>query len=131
LKDRSAILPAGHSANAAYWYDDSTGCFMSSSHYMNELPAWVNNFNKKQLHKTLLQSDWNLLLKADEYSQSTGDDVDWEEPCKEEQRTVFQRHFSHWIQEDFNKLITKTHQGNTFTFDFAKAAIEGDTLGNR
>lgn len=131
LKDRSAILPAGHAANAAYWYDDSTGCFMSSSHYMNELPAWVNNFNKKQLHKTLLQSDWSLLLKADEYSQSTGDDVDWEEPFKEEKRPVFPRYFSQWKKENFNKLITKTPQGNTFTFEFAKAAIEGDTLGNR
>lgn len=131
LKDRSAILPAGHSANAAYWFDDSTGYFISSSHYLKELPTWVNKFNEKQRHKSLLKSNWTLLLKADEYAQSTGDDVEWEDPYKEEQHPVFPRHFSEWKDVNYNKLITKTPQGNTFTFEFAKAAIEGDTLGGR
>lgn len=51
LKDRSAILPAGHTANGAYWYDDSTGYFITSSYYRSDLPNWVSNFNerKKQL----------------------------------------------------------------------------------
>ena len=47
LKDRGAILPAGHSANAAYWYD--AGKWISSSHYMNALPAWVDQFNNKDV----------------------------------------------------------------------------------
>ena len=47
LKDRAAILPAGHSANAAYWYDKSTGGFISSTYYMQELPKWVQDFNRK------------------------------------------------------------------------------------
>lgn len=46
LKDRASILPAGHSANAAYWWDTSAGHFVSSSFYMNELPQWVKDFNK-------------------------------------------------------------------------------------
>lgn len=47
LKDRAAIFPAGHSANAAYWYDNSVGHFISSTYYMKELPKWVNDFNKR------------------------------------------------------------------------------------
>ena len=46
LKDRAAILPAGHSANAAYWWDTSAGHFVTSSYYMDKLPEWVEKFNK-------------------------------------------------------------------------------------
>ena len=46
LKDRAAILPAGHSANAAYWWDKKAGHFVTSSFYMNKLPKWVDKFNK-------------------------------------------------------------------------------------
>ncbi len=47
LKDRAAILPAGHSANAAYWWDDAAGHFVTSSYYMNALPKWAADFNKQ------------------------------------------------------------------------------------
>lgn len=47
LKDRAAILPAGHSANAAYWWDSSIGHFITSSYYMKTLPTWVEKFNKE------------------------------------------------------------------------------------
>src|SRR4029077_5504980 len=52
LKDRGAILPAGHSANGAYWYDDKTGDWISSSYYGNDLPAWVKDLNAKKLPDT-------------------------------------------------------------------------------
>ncbi len=45
-KDRAAILPAGHAANAAYWLDTNNGCFITSTYYMNELPEWVKQQNK-------------------------------------------------------------------------------------
>ena len=51
LKDRAAILPAGHAADAAYWYDNSVGGFVSSTYYMDALPKWVENFNKQHKHK--------------------------------------------------------------------------------
>ena len=47
LKDRASILPAGHSADGAYWMDYSTGTFITSTYYMDELPGWVADFNKK------------------------------------------------------------------------------------
>jgi len=46
LKDRSAILPAGHRADAAYWYDQSTGRFVTSTYYMTALPEWAARFNE-------------------------------------------------------------------------------------
>ena len=58
LKDRGAILPAGHNANAAYWYDASNGNWVTSTYYMNELPAWVINFNKEELAKKYLSQQW-------------------------------------------------------------------------
>lgn len=45
LKDRAAILPAGHAANAAYWFDQASGHFVTSTYYMQQLPAWVQAFN--------------------------------------------------------------------------------------
>ncbi len=45
LKDRAAILPAGHMANGAYWFDTKTGNFVSSTYYFTELPGWVKDFN--------------------------------------------------------------------------------------
>ncbi len=45
LKDRAAILPAGYSANGAYWIDPASGFFITSSYYMSALPDWVNTFN--------------------------------------------------------------------------------------
>lgn len=51
LKDRAAILPAGHGADAAYWYDVKAGHFISSTYYMDKLPAWVEQFNRKNRTK--------------------------------------------------------------------------------
>ena len=45
-KDRAAILPAGRSANAAYWLDTQNGQFITSTYYMNELPQWAKEYNK-------------------------------------------------------------------------------------
>jgi len=46
-KDRASILPAGHSANAAYWLDRKNRLFITSTYYMKELPGWVQQFNKQ------------------------------------------------------------------------------------
>ena len=51
LKDRAAIFPAGHSANAAYWYDNAVGHFVTSTYYMDALPKWVEQFNKQNATK--------------------------------------------------------------------------------
>jgi len=49
FKDRGGILPAGHSANAAYWYDNTIGSWITSTYYMNDLPQWVSDLNAQKL----------------------------------------------------------------------------------
>jgi len=67
LKDRGAILPAGHFANAAYWFEgDNTGKFISSSFYVSGLPKWVKKFNDRKLPEKYLQQTWNTLLPVNE-----------------------------------------------------------------
>jgi len=58
LKDRAAILPAGHAANAAYWFESDSGQFVSSTYYMTELPAWVQAFNKSDAANRYVSAKW-------------------------------------------------------------------------
>jgi predicted AlkP superfamily pyrophosphatase or phosphodiesterase len=58
LKDRAAILPAGHMADAAYWFDASTGNFVSSTYYFHDLPDWVKRFNAQRLVDQRAGSAW-------------------------------------------------------------------------
>ncbi len=60
LKDRSSILPAGHMADAAYWYDAKTGDFISSTYYFPELPGWVQSFNKRRLTDKYAGVEWRF-----------------------------------------------------------------------
>jgi predicted AlkP superfamily pyrophosphatase or phosphodiesterase len=58
LKDRSAILPAGHMADGAYWFDGQSGNFVSSTYYFPELPAWVRDFNVHRPADKYAGQDW-------------------------------------------------------------------------
>jgi predicted AlkP superfamily pyrophosphatase or phosphodiesterase len=58
LKDRAAILPSGHAANAAYWFDHESGQFVSSTYYMKDLPAWVQAFNKSGAASKYASEKW-------------------------------------------------------------------------
>ena len=79
VKDRSAILPAGRHANAAYWFNWLTGTMVSSTYYFNQLPAWVTNFNNAKLADKYFGVKWERLLPADEYLRRAGpDDPKWE-----------------------------------------------------
>jgi len=51
LKDRAAILPAGHHPTGAYWYDQASQAFITSTYYRNELPQWVKHFNNQYHHE--------------------------------------------------------------------------------
>src|SRR5690606_5003638 len=78
MKDRGGILPAGHFANAAYWFEGSSGNWISSSFYMEELPQWVQDFNAQKLTEKYLQQEWNTLYPIDTYTQSVEDDNGYE-----------------------------------------------------
>jgi len=125
IKDRGGILAAGHSANAAYWYDNSNGNWITSTYYMSELPEWVNNFNAQKLTDKYYQQGWNLLYPAATYQQSTPD-------AKEYEAKPFGNTFPYDLKQfagkDYGK-IASTPMGNTLTTEFAKAALLAEQLG--
>jgi predicted AlkP superfamily pyrophosphatase or phosphodiesterase len=129
LKDRGAILPAGHGANAAYWYDDKGGKWISSTYYMKEAPAWVNNFNAKDNVSMYMSKDWNTLLPMSQYDLSTVDNESYENAIPGETTVTFPHKLSSITTGKYNSFRT-TPFANTFTFDFAKQAIENEKLGS-
>ena len=120
LKDRGGILPAGHSANAAYWYDNSVGKWITSTYYMNELPTWVNDFNDKKLVDKYYEQGWGLLYPAASYIQSTSDQKSYE--ANTLGGNTFPYDLKKYAGKDYTKIST-TPMGNTLTAEFAKSAM--------
>ena len=132
LKDRAAILPAGHTANAAYWYDKGTGKFITSSHYMQALPQWVNDFNGKKLPDIYLDRLWTPLYPIETYTESYPDSLKYEYGYGATQ-TVFPYDLAFLskkdkINRDYEMLLDVPF-GNTLLNDFAIATIMGEELG--
>ena len=128
LKDRGAILPGGHSANAAYWHDPYSDNWVTSTYYMKDLPQWAADFNRRKLPDSLTARPWYLLFKESEYTGSTADDTPYEGPYKGEERPVFPHDLPKLKATD-GELIRRSPMGNTYTLEFAKAAIAGEELG--
>lgn len=128
LKDRGAILPAGHSANAAYWYDAATGNWITSTWYMKNLPDWVKSFNSYRFAEEHLKLPWKTFFPIEQYSQSTADDNAYEETFSGETKPVFP-HDIPAIAKGNLGLIRYIPAGNTFTKDFALEAIRAEDLG--
>ena len=129
FKDRGAILPAGHSANAAYWYDGATGNFISSTYYMQSLPAWVTEFNNKKYPDQYFKAGWNTLYPINTYKQSTTDEQAWEgKPFGPEQKG-FPYKLDQLIGTTSYGSLTATPYGNTLTKQMAIAAVDAEALG--
>src|SRR5690606_12656855 len=129
LKDRGAIMPAGHTPTAAYWFDGKSGSFISSTYYMKGLPNWVSRFNESKRGKELVKDGWNTLYPIESYVQSTPDYVPWEGLFPGERSPVFPHDIKKYYEMTPGN-IAKTPFGNTLLLDFAKAAIEGYDLTN-
>ena len=130
IKDRGGILPAGHFADAAYWLDGATGDWITSTYYMDKLPKWVQDFNKKKLADTYFKQGWNTLYPIESYVLSTTDDTPYEELYKGEKESVFPRDLVKLKKDNGYDLIKAVPQGNTLTLDMAKAIISNEKLGN-
>lgn len=129
LKDRGAILPAGHSANAAYWYDDKNGKWITSNYYMQQLPEWVNTFNQKDNAGSYMKQDWNTLYPINTYTQSTADNQEYELALPGLQTPTFPQKLSGITTSLKYSTFKYTPGAATFTFDFAKKAIENEKMG--
>ena len=131
IKDRSAILPAGHTANGAYWYDgENYNTWITSTFYMNKLPQWVTDFNAKNKANDYLNSPWKTLYDIDGYVNSRSDDNIFEEKLIGQETPTLPKDLKFLRTKNNNFDLLKTvPAGNTFTVDFAKAAIIGEKLG--
>lgn len=131
IKDRGAALPAGHLGDA-YWYDGSTGEFMTSTYYTEELPQWVKDFNARALPKKYLSQNWETLFPIETYRQSIADDNTFEGPFKGRETPTFPYDLPALVEENGGLgMIPSTPFGNTLTLEMAYAALEGEQLGKR
>lgn len=128
IKDRGGILPAGHSANAAYWYDGRTGNWISSTYYMKELPQWVNNFNNRKLVDAYYKQGWQTLYPLNSYRQSETDEQPYEGKPFGAGQTKFPYNFQSFVGKNYG-AVSSTPFGNTMTKDMAVAAVEAEGLG--
>jgi len=129
LKDRGGILPGGHTANAAYWFEDKSGNWITSTYYMNDLPQWLKDFNDQKLPEAYLKTDWTPAYPIDSYVQSTPDiSPRYEGKFKGTDTPSLPVKTSALYKNNLG-LVRSTPFGNTLTLDMAVAAINGEKLG--
>lgn len=136
MKEHTAILSAGHSADAAYWYDDVSGSWMSSTHYIDSLPGWMNEFNGMRLPDTYLDREWTTLLDKNSYDLCLPDSSEYEEGI--EGQSVFPYDLKKLSttallgilnkKKDYS-LLRKVPAADTYTSDLAIRLIEEEGLG--
>jgi predicted AlkP superfamily pyrophosphatase or phosphodiesterase len=133
MKETSVILSTGHSANGAYWYDDVTGTWMSSSYYIDSLPGWVTDFNAMKFSDSYLNRVWDLSRPAKDYSDCLPDSNSFEagfnginyfpyDLKKMRQKGILDSKIEY-------SLLRETPFGNSFTTNFALRLIEKEKLG--
>jgi len=130
LKDRGGIIPAGHMADGAFWFDDSTGHFVTSTYYMSSLPGWLQQFNSRGLADSLLAVPWELLYPAKSYHTALPDDNPYEGLLPGEKRPVFPHRAARKPGESY-KTLRFLPAGNTFTLEMARACVAGEKLGQQ
>jgi hypothetical protein len=128
LKDRGAILPAGRSADAAYWFDARSGNWISSTWYMDKLPTWADQFNAVRRPDSILSKPWNTLYPLSTYIASDVDNTPYENPFLGETTPTFPHNLPA-LRGTSYELVRRTPPGNTLTKDFALAAIAGEGIG--
>ncbi|MDB5235871.1 MAG: alkaline phosphatase [Hymenobacter sp.] len=152
MKDRGSILPAGNGGNAAYWYDGENGSFITSTFYMKQLPDWVTKFNDRKLPAQYLSKPWETLLPLAEYTESSPDNVPWENGFRGETTPTFPHDLPRLsgapvaavksleiaAGETQPKttpqnldLIRSTPFGNSLTADFAIETLRAEQMGQR
>ncbi len=130
LKDRGAILPAGHSGTAYWFHGKEEGNWITSSFYMEQLPLWVQQFNDSGVAESYLNGSWNTLYPIETYIESGPDLSPYEDKFKGVENSVFPYSLKTLAPNNGNfDIIKETAFGNNITTDFAIAAIEGENLG--
>lgn len=130
IKDRGAILPAGHTANAAYWFHGKDeGVWITSTFYRKDLPQWVKDFNDSDTVESYLKV-WDTYQPIETYIESGSDLNDFERGFNGKETATFPYDLAALKDENGGFDVLKaTAYGNSLTVDFALAALEGEDLG--
>jgi predicted AlkP superfamily pyrophosphatase or phosphodiesterase len=110
IKDRSAIIPTGHMADAAYWYDNDSNHWVTSTYYRHELPEWVQSVNEEHAYRNYIGAEW---LPVDAPAGSAPPFC----------TTV------NGVEARFCGGLEATPWGNEMIEAFAERAIDGEKLG--
>ena len=131
LKDRGAVLPGGHTANAAYWFHGANeGNWITSTFYMEDLPKWVNDFNASNTAENY-NKPWTTLKNINTYLESGLDNNKYEGLFSGQIAPTFPHDLpSLWNSNGKFDIIKATPYGNSITADFAIAALDGEDLGS-
>ncbi len=128
MKDRGAILPAGHFADFAFWYS-KTGAFISSSFYGKQLPDWASKFNTEKHFLKYVQKPWNTLKPMSEYDESLADENPYEGKIYKAEAAVFPYDLKSMYEKSGAQILRALPFGNDLLTDFAMAAIDSEQLG--
>ena len=128
LKDRGAILPAGHFANWAFWYS-KTGSFISSTFYGDKLPDWVQKFNDEKHYMSYINRGWDLLKSKKIYNESLEDNNPYEGKLYNSTAPVFPYNLKDMYSKNDAGILRSTPFGNNLVADFAMKAIDKESLG--
>ena len=133
MKENSAIFSAGHAADGAYWFDNSTGTWMSSTYYIDTLPVWVNDFNAMKFPDSYLNDTWSLLRPSVDYADCLPDSNNFEAGFNGI------NYFPYDLKKLRSKgmlnarndysLLRETPFANSLTTSFAIRLIENEKLG--
>jgi len=133
IKDRSAILPAGRNANAAYWFSVTSGTMVSSTYYFDQLPAWVNNFNNPRPADQYFGKKWERLLSESEYIKRAGpDSPTWETVTAAGDTNSFPHTVTGGASTPgpaFYSAFDHSPFSNELILSFAQQAISNEQLG--
>ena len=128
MKDRGAILPAGHFANWAFWYSN-TGSFVSSSFYGDALPKWVTKFNSEKRYMSYFKKGWDLYKPAATYNESLPDNNPYEGKLHGSETPTFPYDLKKMYEKKDAGIIKATPFGNDLLAEFAMEAIKSEELG--
>lgn len=130
IKDRGAILPAGRTADAAYWFDGSSGNWVTSTWYTDSLPSWVRNYNAQRRPDICLQAGWKAKDKPETYLHSLPDENTYEVPFNGSRTATLPYKLRPLAQLNGGYNILKCSPwGSTLTCELAIEAIQAEKLG--
>ncbi|HYC87516.1 MAG TPA: alkaline phosphatase PafA [Chryseosolibacter sp.] len=130
LKDRGAILPAGHTPTGAYWFHSESGRFITSTYYAKSLPEWVTRFNQQNLPEKYLSGEWKTFFPIERYVESGTDDTPYETKFEGKDKTVFPYNLKELRKKNGElELLVSTPFADDLLTEFAKATIAGEALG--